>query len=210
MKNQKYKRVTTINFRAVNNGTIENVFETLKQYQALGLADEDSSIIYENIIIPAGHYKDIDEMLTCFCGKNDNKTGSVVPRNRQNLFRKEKIAAIDFCVHDDATLENGFDVMKQYRDLGFADEDSNILYKGVSIPAGYCEDYNQVLNIYNGICSGSAVKIVNSLPTSFGLNAVCKVLAHCVQEVEKLNVPMTIKTDTSTHSTTDKVMTKSI
>ena len=200
MKNCGIRKAVTVNFRVVNTGTVRDVFETLKQYQALSLADEDSSIIDGNVVIPAGAYEDINEILDYHQEDSQIRKRKLYPEER-------KIASIDFCVEPGESLESAFIAMQQYQDYGFADSDSRIIYKGISIPAGYCENSRQVSNIYENICAGSVIGIMKSLPNSLGVYQMCNVLMDCAKESEKIGVSMTID-GTSENDTNNKVMTK--
>jgi len=59
----------------------------------------------------------------------------------------KNVATIDFRVVG-GTLEDAYDMMTEYQLLGQAGDDSNIIYNGISIPAGYSESLEEVEALY--------------------------------------------------------------
>lgn len=62
----------------------------------------------------------------------------------------KQVATIDFRVTG-GTLQDAYDMMKKYQLYDQAGEDANIIYEGVSIPAGYCESFEEVESLYQAL-----------------------------------------------------------
>lgn len=77
----------------------------------------------------------------------------------------KQVATIDFRVTG-GTLQDAYDMMKRYQLYGQAGEDANIIYEGISIPAGYCDTYSDLEAMYDSMLSGDIINFLQSVSSS--------------------------------------------
>ncbi len=64
---------------------------------------------------------------------------------------KNDFVAVDFYVTEKGSLNDAFQLMKYFQKQWLATFDSQIIYKDVAIPAGYCNSLSMVKSIYQAI-----------------------------------------------------------
>lgn len=55
-----------IDFRVIGDGTYDNAFKIMKEYQNAGMADKNSCIIYKRLRLPAGFYDKWEDCLKLY------------------------------------------------------------------------------------------------------------------------------------------------
>jgi len=140
----EFKQVATIDFRVVG-GTLDEAYDIMKNYQLLGQAGDDANIIYKGVSIPAGGCESIEEVRKLYeVLKSEDKSDKI----ERDI--KGTSVEVDFYTEED-NLEEVFECMQQYKEHGYADKHSNIVYHDVVIPAGYCATYADVEAMYHSI-----------------------------------------------------------
>lgn len=93
---------------------------------------------------------------------------------------------VDFrTTHGD--VEKVFNAMKEYQKMGIADRRSKIEFNGIRVPAGYLDDYEQFIGVYNGIIYGKTSMIIDSLPYDLSEIELQNIFMVCDDEMKKLN-----------------------
>ncbi len=152
----EFKNVATIDF-CVTGGSLEDAYSMMKDYQLVGQAGEDANIIYRGVSIPAGYCESVEEVEALYqVLKMDSKKESV---SREVFSSKVEV---DFYTEED-NLQEVFECMLQYRDHGYADRNSNIVYQGVVIPAGHCDTYSDLEAMYHSMIFGDIQSFIDSL-----------------------------------------------
>ena len=155
----EFKQVATIDFR-VTGGTLQDAYDMMKRYQLYGQAGEDANIIYEGISIPAGYCESLEEVERLY---------EVLKLDCKGVEKQRKITStdveVDFYTEED-NLEEVFECMQQYRDHGYADRHSNIVYQDIVIPAGYCDTYSDLEAMYDSMLSGDIINFLQSVSSS--------------------------------------------
>lgn len=83
------------------------------------------------------------------------------------------------------SVETTFNAMKQFKEMGLANDRSNIVFNGVTVPAGHLESIEDFMGLYSAIINGNTNELTNYL----GNNPVDanRVLNVCSREIKKLN-----------------------
>jgi len=146
----EFKQVATIDFRVVG-GSLEDGYHMMKEYQLYGQAGEDANIIYRGISIPAGPCESIEEVDAIY------QALKPFEKDQEKSFPCDSTKVeVDFYTEED-NLEEVFESMVQYRDHGYADRSSNIVYQDVVIPAGYCNTYSEVVELFQTMVSNDYI-----------------------------------------------------
>ncbi len=93
--------------------------------------------------------------------------------------------SVKFKVLNEEAIEEVFSTFKAYQRLGLADKTSRIIYKGVIVPAGYLDSFEQFMGVYNGIMDGSFIEMMNSISPNLEQDDIHDFLTQC--NMERLN-----------------------
>lgn len=145
---EEFKTVATINFRVTSKGSLEDAYLMMKNYQLVNQAGRDSNIIYNGVSIPAGDCESLEEVKILYQELKSTETFTC----RQREFDVTNVE-VDFYTEED-NLAQVFEAMQQYRNHGYANKYSNIVYRGVVIPAGYCDSISELEAMYDSIITG--------------------------------------------------------
>ena len=97
---------------------------------------------------------------------------------------KNKKFSLELTVKNDEVVET-YDSLKELQDLGYAGEDSTIVYKRVRVPAGYCVDFHNFIITYGAIISGDHASIYEQVPENLDYDNTLRFLAICTRSLEK-------------------------
>ena len=90
---------------------------------------------------------------------------------------------VQLIVKDDAVIT--FNTLKDLQALGYAREDSTIIYKKVCIPAGFCTDFQNFIMTYGSIISGDHAGVFGQVPEYLSDNDAVRFLGVCSLSLEK-------------------------
>ena len=141
---EEFKTVATINFRVTSKGSLEDAYLMMKNYQLVNQAGRDSN----GVSIPAGDCESLEEVKILYQELKSPETFIC----RQREFDVTSVE-VDFYTEED-NLAQVFEAMQQYRNHGYANKYSNIVYRGVVIPAGYCSNISELEAMYDSIITG--------------------------------------------------------
>lgn len=94
---------------------------------------------------------------------------------------------IDFRVSPSGNIMDTFAAMKSYQSSGVATKGSCIVFNGVSIPAGYVNDFEDCFGVYETIVSGESSSLNNFISNELTDLEASSFLNACSGEMEKLN-----------------------
>lgn len=95
----------------------------------------------------------------------------------------EKNFCVQLVVKDDVVAT--FEALTKLKELGYAGNDSKIVFNGVLVPAGYCVDFQNFIVTYGAIVSGDQASIFEQVPESLSRRDAIKFLAQCSNSMEK-------------------------
>lgn len=98
------------------------------------------------------------------------------------ISERNKNFSVELCVRKNS--EPTFYALKELQEIGYAREDSTILFNGVRVPAGYCSDFQQFIVTYSAIVSGDHALIYDQIPLEFSELDAAKFLATCSKSME--------------------------
>ncbi len=86
------------------------------------------------------------------------------------------------------SLEKKFNRIKMNQELGIEDKTSDIVYEGITIPAGYLDNFLQVIHVLRSIRLGSIWEIIaNSyIPNDLSKEEVAIFMSLCSDESERV------------------------
>lgn len=99
-----------------------------------------------------------------------------------SVSEKSKNFSVELCVKHNS--EPTFYALKELQEIGYAHEDSTILFNGVRVPAGYCTDFQQFIVTYSAIVSGDHSLVYDQIPLDFSELDAAKFLATCSKSME--------------------------
>ena len=91
--------------------------------------------------------------------------------------------SVQLIVRDDVVVT--FNALKDLQALGYARDDSTIIYKKVRVPAGYCTDFQNFIVTYSSIISGNHAGIFGQVPEQLSDSDVVRFLGVCSLSLEK-------------------------
>ena len=91
--------------------------------------------------------------------------------------------SLELVVKGDAIVT--FDTLKKLQELGYAREDSTIVYKKVRVPAGFCTDFQNFIVTYGSIVSGDHAGVFGQVPDGLNNNDAVRFLGVCSLSLEK-------------------------
>lgn len=94
---------------------------------------------------------------------------------------------MELTVKDDPVVT--FDTLKELQNMGYAKEDSTIVYKRVRVPAGYCTDFHNFIITYGAIISGDHASVFEQVPEELERDNILRFLATCSLSLEKCERP---------------------
>lgn len=90
--------------------------------------------------------------------------------------------SVELCVKKNS--EPTFYALKELQEIGYAHEDSTIVFNGIRVPAGYCADFQQFIVTYSAIVSGDHALVYDQIPLEFSELDAAKFLAVCSKSME--------------------------
>lgn len=125
-----------------------------------------------------------------FCILVENNTIGAIIKQWGEIYMKtvgkETNFSVDFRVMGNGNMQDVFDSMKEYQNAGVADEHSNIIFNGVTVPAGYYEDFDQAFGLYHTIVTGETENLSNYVPEGLTEMQLMEIMYTTSEEMEKL------------------------
>lgn len=118
-----------------------------------------------------------------------NNNGVIIKQGEEIYMKtvgKETNFSVDFRVMGNGNIRDVFDSMKEYQYAGVADEHSNIIFNGVTVPAGYYDDFNQVFGLYHTIVTGETEQLPSYIPEGLTEMQLMEIMYTTSEEMEKL------------------------
>lgn len=186
LKVKEARDILEVDFRISPAMPLDVVFEAVKQYRDLGLIGEDSYMSYHGVRIPVCQCHDFDDVMELYCQRLTERGNSIKPSEIDD-FSQQEVVALDFRAKDSSVaFDYLFEAMKQYQKLGYAGYNSHIIYQGVSVPAGYCDNGLQAFGLYYGVFCDEPDKIQTFIPEHLDQKVKNHIVASCLQEKERL------------------------
>lgn len=101
--------------------------------------------------------------------------------------------SVQLIVKDNAVVT--FNTLKELQALGYAREDSTIVYKKVRVPAGFCTDFQNFIMTYGSIISGDHAGVFGQVPEELSDNDAVRFLGVCTLSLERCGRPGLSKDD---------------
>lgn len=102
---------------------------------------------------------------------------------------------VDFCV-DSGSVEDTFSELKKFQSLGLVGKNSNIVFNGIRVPAGYCDDFFSFFKVYLAITSLDEDNVFDSVPEGLSSDEIYGFVGTCSSSiVDKGGVPISSRVD---------------
>lgn len=80
--------------------------------------------------------------------------------------------------------------------MGLVDRNSNIVFNGIRVPAGYCDDICSFFTVYEAIASGDEDRVFASVPEDLSAKEIYNFVGTCSKSIVDIGgVPISSKVD---------------